>query len=765
MNKPYTIKKMMAISTLSTLMIPTLSMAEPSKNEAEEPIELRPVVVIATEDAPPLFEVKQSATDLRKNLVQDERDLFRNEVGIGISESGRSGSNGFAIRGVDKDRVAVIVDGLPQAETFMPSIYKGYGYFNGSINNTEYENISQVGVNKGANSVSDGSGAIGGSVHFKTKNIEDFVRPGERFGLYLKSGYASKNDEWRQVVGSGFEVNGLFGFAQMTKRRGHEMINNGKGEDIYGSARGKPDPVSNRSTAWLTKFGYNFGENHRITAFYEDRKQTQETEEKSFDSWGTHRFAADTAPYKRYGLEYDYFGNDSTLIDTFNAVLAKQTIKMQSDTYNVKKDDHSIMDQHYFREFEQQQTMFQAQLFAKPITLFDTEHHLQGKIEHRRAKLSNYNHDILYLSGTAHPSTYSIMTPVTSDISAISLQDRFNLSDQLTATLGLRYDHYQYTPKMDGSNKFPVSFDGSKKRFSNLSWQAGLAYQFTPEHQLSYTLSTGFRAPRVEEMFFEFGKGGANHFMPNTHLKPETALNHEIAYQFQNESSQFGIGIFHSRYHNFIDERVTEGRAKNPWYDPNNPWWGGGEYLFVNQIQFVNVAKASISGVEIGGSINGSVLGLSDDWTFGLKAQYSRGKNQDGDPLKSIQPWSALMNIEYQAPSDRWNMQLTGRYSAAKKGKDTKETLYSWRGQEEQEWPYLSGSYFVVDLTSQIQLDKDITLNIGIFNLFNKDYSTWDSLRDLPTYGTTNRIDREGRGLNRFSAPKRNFSISLEARF
>ncbi len=710
------------------------------------------------------FISQKSASELRKNLVQDERDLFRNDLSIGVNESGRAGSNGFAIRGVDKDRVAVIVDGLPQAETFMPSIYKGYGYFNGSINSTEYENISSVTVNKGANSVSDGSGAVGGSVYFTTKSIDDFVKPGEKLGLYWKTGYSSKNREWRQVLGAGFKTERLFGFAQFTKRRGHETINSGDGENIYGPARGLPDPQMKHGSSWLAKLGLNLTDEQTLTAFYENRRQTNRTEEKSFDSWGTYRFAADTAPYRRFGMEYDYIPQISTWLDTLNIVYADQKINMRSDTYNVQQKNPSIVDQQYFREFEQRQKLLQAQLFSLPLTMGDQEHLLQAKLEARRGSLKNNNRDILYLSDGAHPSSYSIMTPVKSSIMAFSLQDEVTLSSKLQMTIGARYDHYQYSPQMDGTNKFPVSFDGSKKRFSKASWQIGLNYQITPEHQIGYRLSTGFRAPKIEELFFEFGKGGMNHFMPNPALRPETALNHELTYQFKNEFANIGAGAFYSKYRNFIDERVSEGRSPNPWYDPNS-YWGGEEFLSINQIQFVNVAHAHISGVELNAVLNGPLLGLSENWKFHLKGQYSKGKNQDGDPLKSIQPWSALMAIEYQAPSKRWSTTLTGRYSAAKKGRDTKETQYSWRGQEEKEWPWLSPSYFVVDLTSQIEIDRDITLNVGIFNLFDRRYSTWDSLRDLPTFGTTNRIDRDGKGLERFTAPRRNFGISIEGRF
>lgn len=114
---------------MSSLLLPHFTFAQPSSDEEDtKAINLDKVVVIGEVKPQAVFKSTQTAADITKNMVQDERDLFRNELSVGVTESGRAGSNGYAIRGVDKDRVAVIVDGLPQAETFMPSIYKGYGY-------------------------------------------------------------------------------------------------------------------------------------------------------------------------------------------------------------------------------------------------------------------------------------------------------------------------------------------------------------------------------------------------------------------------------------------------------------------------------------------------------------------------------------------------------------------------------------------------------------------------------------------------------------
>ena len=46
-----------------------------------------------------------SKSELKKGQILSERDLVRNETGVTVTEGGRSGNNGYAIRGVDSDRV------------------------------------------------------------------------------------------------------------------------------------------------------------------------------------------------------------------------------------------------------------------------------------------------------------------------------------------------------------------------------------------------------------------------------------------------------------------------------------------------------------------------------------------------------------------------------------------------------------------------------------------------------------------------------------
>lgn len=124
-------------------------------------------------------ETIKTSKQLQRQQVQDSRDLVRYEAGVSVVESGRFGSSGYAIRGVDENRVAITVDGLHQSETLasqgFKDLFEGYGNFNNTRNSVEIEMLKQVAINKGANSIKTGSGALGGAVIFETKDARDLL--------------------------------------------------------------------------------------------------------------------------------------------------------------------------------------------------------------------------------------------------------------------------------------------------------------------------------------------------------------------------------------------------------------------------------------------------------------------------------------------------------------------------------------------------------------------------------------------------------------
>ena len=64
---------------------------------------------------PKIGETVKNAKKLEKQQAQDVKDLVRYDTGITVVEAGRFGNSGFAVRGVEENRVAIQIDGLAQA--------------------------------------------------------------------------------------------------------------------------------------------------------------------------------------------------------------------------------------------------------------------------------------------------------------------------------------------------------------------------------------------------------------------------------------------------------------------------------------------------------------------------------------------------------------------------------------------------------------------------------------------------------------------------
>ncbi len=311
--------------------------------------------------------VRRQALD--KQMVSDESDLVRYDPGISVVEGGRSGSNGFTIRGVDKDRVAINVDGLAQAESrsseAFQELFGAHGNFNANRNTSEPENFSEVTITKGADSLKSGSGALGGAVNYKTKSASDYVSEEKPYHLGIKGGYIGRNSQKFSSITAAGTWLGLDALMVYTRRFGKETKNNSDAADTvitdnkqswnpnagitnYGSrgvARSKPDPQDWENKSTLFKLGYNFNDQNRIGWIYEDSRTDRTTTELS-NMWaanwkgealGDTRSRQDISYRKRIGFEYKN-QLDKGPWDSLNLRYDRQTIDMSTWTWDLPTD-------------------------------------------------------------------------------------------------------------------------------------------------------------------------------------------------------------------------------------------------------------------------------------------------------------------------------------------------------------------------------------------------------------------------------------------
>ncbi len=339
------------------------------------------------EDTTGMARIQKTSEDLAKDQVIGIRDLLRYDPGISVNESGGRGtSSGYSMRGVDKDRVAVAVDGMAQAQTLLRQgfgmVGKGQGRSSGAQNEIEFENLSMVGITQGSGSVMAGSGALGGAVLMQTKEVQDFIHGDKDWGVHSKTTYSGKDGRLGQTLGLGGRTGALEGFVQHTRRKGHEIrphqdiyrygggqINryrlDGTGiepetlsaKDISGPDRKAPNPMQYRSASWLSRLGYHFTPEHYTGLVMEHTRQHYDVRGMFERNYWSHieedsiyrpsgnleefsyiptRYYYDTHQYIRRGVEYKFLPQDGARwTDQLKLRLDRQSIRLDSAIHSL----------------------------------------------------------------------------------------------------------------------------------------------------------------------------------------------------------------------------------------------------------------------------------------------------------------------------------------------------------------------------------------------------------------------------------------------
>ena len=773
---------------------------------------LNEIKVIGGRKVQKLGEEKIHRQALDKQMVSDESDLVRYDPGISVVEGGRSGSNGFTIRGVDKDRVAINVDGLAQAESrsseAFQELFGAYGNFNANRNTSEPENFSEVTINKGADSLKSGSGALGGAVNYKTKSASDYVSEEKPYHLGIKGGYIGRNSQKFSSITAAGTWLGLDALMVYTRRFGKETKNNSDAADTvitdnkqswnpnagstnYGSrgvARSKPDPQDWVNKSTLFKLGYNFNDKNRIGWIYEDSRTDRTTTELS-NMWaanwkgealGDTRSRQDISYRKRIGFEYKN-QLDKGPWDSLNLHYDRQTIDMSTWTWDLPTDyaSNGVNSDvyHMFRNIRQKNTQFGADA-EKQIDFSKLVWAMQYGLGGSQNDNDNRDHsywvrlyDPKYQTSNNQELTMLVESSSKNRFAYWNNTFQFGDSSQYRLNAGLRYDNSSskakdnpnYTPAIRGQ----IPYLGSERKHSGFSYGLGLDWKFTPRLNLLAKYSTGFRAPTSDETWLLFPHPDF-YLKANPNLKAETAKNFELGLAGSGKAGNFKFSGFQTRYRNFIELTYMGVSSDNP-NSPNYAPISDGTALVSSPVwQNQNRSSAWAKGLEFNGTWNLDSIGLPQGTHAGINVSYIKGKakqtNGQETPINALSPWSAVYNLGYDAPSKRWGVNAYLTHTAAKKPSDTVHSSDDLNNP----WPFAkhSKAYTLFDLTGYVNLGKYFTLRAGAYNIGNKKYYTWESLRSIREFGTVNRVDNKTHaGIQRFTSPGRSYNLTLEAKF
>ena len=694
----------------------------------ETPAELEPMVVITTRTPRPVNDVAGMVTvidaaRLQDQLVHDLDDLVRYEVGISAETAGtRFGFDGFNIRGIGGNRVAIEVDGVPMNDHFDIGSYASAG--RGLI---DPEFVQRVEILRGPASTLYGSDAIGGIASFHTWDPEYLVS-GER-GFRLRSGYDGADNGWFASGLAAFQGDRWGGVAGVVIREGEQP-------DHAVSSGSLEDSVDREQQAYLVKVVRDDAIGRlTLTATSDDSERVSDI--RSLLGVGRFRSTTllqgdDEQERTRFSAAYD-FSLTSSWIDEGSV----QVFRQDSDTVQLTTEERVSRNQHYERGFfyEQVATGFDVALFRQ-LDAWGADHRVGVGLEFLRTETEERREGLQTALDGSNPTT-SILGedfPIrdfpnsTSDELGVWVQDEISW-DRLTLIPAVRFEDYALNPDPDAlyRDDFPhtevVDVDDSE-----VTPKLGALYALNDEWTIFGQYARGFRAPPFEDANIGLDIPLFNiRAIPNPDLESETSDGFELGVRHVDSVQRLELVAFYNDYEDFIETRAPLGP------DPDS-----GVLLFQSR----NLDEARIHGLEFRYQRE---LDWLPDWSVHASGFWADGEDKTtGNELAGLDPAEAIVGLRWNSPDRDWQVDIIGRGVA---GKDPLESAPD---------QFDSGGYGVLDVLTQWQPTRNLTVGVGLFNLTDREYWRWQDVRGLVADDPV---------LPLLSRPGRQYAATVEYRF
>ena len=291
------------------------------------------------------------------------------------------------------------------------------------------------------------------------------------------------------------------------------------------------------------------------------------------------------------------------------------------------------------------------------------------------------------------------------------------LSPQYILQTGLRYNYVTLDADFD-TTFYPFPFTNADLRTGALTGTAGLVWHPHPDWQFNLNLSTGFRAPNVDDIGKVFDSEPGSVVVPNPDLKPEYAYNVEIGIR---KIFPDLLEVDVTGYYTYLDNALVRRDFKLGGLDSIIY---SGELSQVQAIQ--NAAKAYIWGIEF-------AMDIVIEKYFNLRGSinYQKGKEEDdaGDtvPLRHAAPWFGKAELIFR--KDKIEASIYADYNSKIANKDLapseieKDYLYAKDANGDVYCP----SWYTLNFKMSYRLLDNFELYLGVENITDQRYRPYSS--------------------------------------
>lgn len=699
--------------TINMAFTPTFAQDNPT---TEKSTELDNMVVVAYKQARPIQDVVGdvsviTAEQISKTLSQGMATAIKYEVNIDIEDGGtRFGTSGINIRGIGDNRVAIEVDGIPNAKTFNLGSYSF-----ATAGFPEIDLIQRIEILKGPASTLYGSDALGGIVAIHTWDPDVLLAQngdGDNWSK-IRLGYDGKRHARFATISSAWDFGQHGLILSATQRDGKGMVN--ENSDL------PKDTADWDAQSVFGKWKIDTSNGGALTFGLIANQQDQFSQINSFIGQGrfnrtTALSGDDESTDHKFSIDYDFFVNGA-FADDGGLIIYHANTQFKQDTFENRFSRRGTPLFQY-RQFNFDSTRNGLELdFTKSINTENTQHQLiyglewtQSDVkESRNATETNLNTGST--SNVILGENFPLRDFPITDVQEIGIfiHDEITFTDsRWTLVPAIRFDHYDLSPNRDqlfdnGSAEAEVVSITA----SDFSPKFGVMYDINDEINLYAQYVRGFRAPPYDDVNIGFNLALFNfQAIPNPDLKSETSDGFELGFRYSGDSQQVNFNVFHNKYKNLIISRDSIG------LDPET-----NALIFQSR----NINDATIYGAELDYQWQ-----ITDQLTTAWSLGWTRGENNNtNQPLSHITPPKASGNLRWSSDNAKWNVGLYGIFSQAQTRVDeADEDLFKPPG------------YAIFDLTVGYQLTDNSYLNFGVFNLTDKKYWLWQQVRNFDATDT-----------------------------
>jgi len=737
--------KLVAMAAASTAALLTSAAAAAETSGAPNDVnEVDRVTVTATRSEKPVSQAPAtvsviSADEMEDGLVKDIKDLVRDEPGVAVrtaparftaagSSTGRDGNAGFNIRGLEGNRVLIVVDGV--------RVPDGFAFGAQSTGRGDYVDLDilkSVEIVRGPASALYGADGLAGSVSFITKDPSDILKSGQNVAGRARASYASADESWSESLVLAGRSDRWEAMLAYTRRDGEGQKTAGT-NDSANTDRTTANPEDNQSNAVLGKLIYSPNDRNRfrLTVDHLDRdvdwtvlSAIAKPPLASTSVMGLTAF--DRMKRDRVSLDHRFDGGQG-LIEAAQTTLYWQRSKTRQFS---AEDRNTAADR-------TRDATFNNRVFGAGVEL------------HSRFETGAFKHEVVWggdasitrqqgtRDGTVPPvgETFPGKAFPTTDftLGGLYVQDEIT-AGPVTIYPAVRFDYYKLDPKADPL--FTTAASGQSD--THLSPKIGVVWDATDLVTLFANVAAGFKAPSPSQVNTGFANLVSNYkSISNPDLKPETSRTLEAGVRLHRDRWRVAVTGFTGEYDDFIEQVQVSGNftAANP-----------------AVYQYVNLSGVKISGAEAKGAFE-----FGAGFTAKAAISYARGASRTNGvntPLASIDPVKITGGVKYRAPSGKFGGELSVIHSDRKSAGRAGVTCAGTGGSSANNC-FTPPSFTVADLTGWWAVTDAVTARAGVFNLTDEKYWWWSDMRGLADSSTVK---------DAYSQPGRNYGVSLALKF